>query len=70
MTLIKMLKPLLDFLVARPPTELTAWNRWQIQPICGGANSRVYRATDPENDLAIKFMVCDRLLRTGHEFSV
>ena len=64
----KLLQPLLDFLSAQRLSEPTMWDRWQITPIRGGANSLVYRATAPDNDLAIKFMVRDSRQRAQREF--
>lgn len=64
----QMLQPLLDFLFAQPPSEPTIWNRWQVIPVRGGANSLVYRATDSESDLAIKFMVRDSRQRARREY--
>lgn len=65
-----MLAPLLAYLDVNQPQASTTWCDWQIQPIGGGANNRVYRATRGGDDFAIKFTIADARDRAGREHAV
>lgn len=61
--------------LAPPPSGTPAhWHEWQITPIDGGRNGRVFRATidgaDPSErvDLAVKLTARDRHDRAGREY--
>ena len=41
-------------------TEPERWQDWQIEPIFGGANNLLFRATGEPGDFAIKFTIRDR----------
>ncbi|MXX24071.1 MAG: aminoglycoside phosphotransferase family protein [Caldilineaceae bacterium SB0668_bin_21] len=45
------------------------WQDWEIHPICGGMNGRVFRASGLEGDVAVKFTVRDRRDRAGREWA-
>ena len=45
------------------------WQDWEIHPICGGLNGRVFRASGPEGDVAVKFTVRDSRDRAGREWA-
>lgn len=64
----RTLYPLLDHLAARIPTAPLVWGDWQITPVGGGANNRLFRATGREGDLAVKFTVRDSRDRAGREY--
>jgi hypothetical protein len=50
------------------PGEMITWRQWQITPIEGGRNGRVFRATSPEADLAVKLTARDWPNRAGREY--
>ncbi|MGN6696911.1 MAG: aminoglycoside phosphotransferase family protein, partial [Thermomicrobiales bacterium] len=62
------LRPLLDYLAASAPASATDWQDWPIAPIGGGANNRLYRASNRQADLAIKFTIRDARDRAGREY--
>lgn len=51
------------------PKTATDWGQWQISPIAGGANNRVYRASSEDHDLAIKFTIAGERDRAGREYA-
>lgn len=63
------LRPLLAYLVHTLPTTAITWQAWSVMPIVGGANNRIYRATDTHDDLAIKFTIRDQRDRAGREYA-
>lgn len=62
------LRRLLNFLADEQPTRRLTWAKWLVDPIHGGWNSRLYRATSRDGDLAIKFTPRDERDRAGREF--
>lgn len=64
-----LLSPLLHYLVTQRPPQDGTWREWQIQPIAGGWNNLLYRATGEAGDLAIKFTVRDDRDRAGREYN-
>jgi aminoglycoside phosphotransferase (APT) family kinase protein len=62
------LRQLLEFLARRQPTARLTWAKWSVEPIRGGWNSRLYRATSPDCDLAIKFTPKVERDRVGREY--
>ena len=64
----RALVPLLDHLANAMPDAATHWRGWRITPIPGGANNRLYRATDGGDDLAVKFTIRDERDRAGREY--
>lgn len=64
-----ILSPLLHHLATQRPTLVCSWQEWQIQPIAGGWNNLIYRATSEAGDLAIKFTVRDDRDRAGREYN-
>jgi aminoglycoside phosphotransferase (APT) family kinase protein len=62
------LQPLLDYLAAGTPASAASWQDWHITPIGGGGNNRLYRASDGQADLAIKFTLRDARDRAGREY--
>lgn len=44
------------------------WQGWQISPVQGGRNGRVFRATHDQADLAVKFTARDQHDRAGREY--
>lgn len=65
-----LLHPLLTFLDQDKPAEGMAWHDWQVVPVAGGANNRLYWASHPLGAVAIKFTIRDDLDRAGREFLV
>ncbi|HMA37704.1 MAG TPA: aminoglycoside phosphotransferase family protein [Chloroflexia bacterium] len=63
------LRPLLDYLAAAQPAAAGPWAQWQVAPVGGGANNLLYRARDPDHDLAIKFTIRDERDRAGREYA-
>lgn len=45
------------------------WQGWQVWPVPGGHNNRLFRVTGPEGDLAVKFTRRDGRDRAGREFA-
>jgi len=45
------------------------WQGWEVHPICGGMNGRVFRASGLEGDVAVKFTVRDKRDRAGREWA-
>ncbi len=62
------LLPLLHYLDVASPTAACTWRGWSIEPITGGANNLLYRATGSDGDYAVKFTVRDARDRAGREF--
>jgi aminoglycoside phosphotransferase (APT) family kinase protein len=60
---------LLGYLSDDPPGAAHGWRGWRISPVAGGANNRLYRATGPAGDLAIKFTLRDTRDRAGREYA-
>jgi thiamine kinase-like enzyme len=50
-------------------TEPERWQDWQIEPIFGGANNLLFRATGEPGDFAIKFTIRDERDRAGREYN-
>ena len=63
---------LLTFLAAAPADgrwqSFSNSQSWHIQPINGGANNILYRATSSEIDLAVKFTIRDGRQRANREY--
>jgi aminoglycoside phosphotransferase (APT) family kinase protein len=68
MVLAEELVPLLDHLAVATPAA-HEWHGWRIRPVGGGANNLIYRATDAEHDLAIKWAIRDARDRAGREYA-
>lgn len=62
------LHPLLAHIVQYPHST-HHWLDWQITPVAGGANNRLYRATNADSDLAIKWTIRDERDRAGREYA-
>lgn len=45
------------------------WQDWRIRPIDGGLNNRLFRATGPAVDAAVKFAIRDKRDRAGREWA-
>jgi aminoglycoside phosphotransferase (APT) family kinase protein len=45
------------------------WEEWQVRPVTGGANNRLYHVQTPGGDLAIKFTLRDRRARAAREYA-
>ncbi len=45
------------------------WQEWSIAPVDGGMNNRLFRATAPAADVAIKFTMRDARDRAGREWA-
>lgn len=61
------LPPLLIYLDREQPDVACAWDDWMIQPVSGGANNRLYRATSAHADLAVKWTLRNQRDRAGRE---
>lgn len=62
------LHPLLDHLATAQPLERTPWQQWRIERFVGGANNVLYRVTDNQMTLAVKFTIRDGRDRAGREY--
>ncbi|MBX3081298.1 MAG: aminoglycoside phosphotransferase family protein [Anaerolineae bacterium] len=63
-----MLRTLLDHLADRKPTQADQQAGYCIQPLVGGHNNLLYRATNHDHDLVVKFTIRDTRDRAGREF--
>ena len=63
-----VLQPLLDYLADQPTPHVCEWQGWQIHRINGGANNLLYRATNAQCDLVVKFTIRDERDRAGREY--
>ena len=63
------LPTLLAYLDREQPDVACAWDGWVIQPVGGGANNRLYRATSAHADLAVKWTLRDERDRAGREYA-
>lgn len=61
------LADLLGHLDRALPGQVEDWHGWHVTPIAGGANNRVYRATQGATDYAVKFTIHDDRDRAGRE---
>ncbi|MFX0090801.1 MAG: hypothetical protein ACFFBD_03480 [Candidatus Hodarchaeota archaeon] len=61
--------PLLDYIFLKKPNNQHKWKKWQIQPIDGGFNNILYRATSAEGEIAIKITKRDSRDRVGREYN-
>ncbi|MBC8163464.1 MAG: hypothetical protein H7Z42_19825, partial [Roseiflexaceae bacterium] len=59
--------PLLARLDAAPPTHPLCWQGWLVEPVAGGANNRVFRATRGILCFAKKQTIRDARDRAGRE---
>jgi thiamine kinase-like enzyme len=59
---------LLDHLAEHGRAE-TQWEDWLLQPVSGGANNIIMRATNAEHDLAIKWTIRDARHRARREYN-
>jgi thiamine kinase-like enzyme len=50
-------------------SQVHVWKDWLIQPLAGGANNRLFRATGELGDLVVKFTIRDERDRAGREFA-
>lgn len=62
------LLPLLDHLAALTPQDPHTWHDWTLHPVGGAGNNRLYHATSPAGDFAIKFTIRDARDRAGREY--
>ena len=62
------LRTLLDHLTHTKPTSADDCAGYRIQPLTGGNNNLLYRATNHEHDLVVKFTIRDVRDRAGREF--
>lgn len=60
---------LLAYLDEEHPDDPGAWEGWTTQPVSGGANNRLYRATSAGADLAVKWTLRDERDRAGREYA-
>lgn len=60
---------LLTYLDEEHPDRPGMWESWTIQPVSGGANNRLYRATSEHADLAVKWTLRDERDRAGREYA-
>lgn len=51
------------------PSDSWQWQDWHIRRIGGGMNGRLYRASGPVGDVAVKFAVRDERDRAGREWA-
>ncbi len=63
------IRSLLDHLAQNETLADHAWDGWRITRVTGGWNNLLYRATNAEHDLAIKFTIRDARDRAGREFA-
>jgi len=61
------LHPLLNPLSHHILQTSWVWEDWQFTPITDGYTNRLYRSTNPQHDLAIKFTLRDQHDRAGRE---
>ncbi|MFD3162469.1 phosphotransferase [Herpetosiphon sp. NSE202] len=62
------LSELLEYLATESLIAPTQWRGWQLTPIAGGANNRVYRAQSGDSDYAIKWTIRDERRRAWREY--
>lgn len=60
---------LLAYLDQEQPDSPCDWEDWAIRPISGGANNRLYRATNADADLVVKWTLRDERDRAGREYA-
>ena len=60
---------LLGFLDTTAPTVPCAWREYEIAPVSGGANNRLYRVACHAGKFAVKFTLRDARDRAGREFA-
>lgn len=63
------LRYLLAYLDREGPDTPHDWGGWSLRPVAGGANGRLFRATGPGADLAVKWTPRDTRDRAGREFA-
>lgn len=51
------------------PSDAWPWQDWRIRRIGGGMNGRLFRASGPAGDVAVKFAVRDERDRAGREWA-
>lgn len=62
------LREVVEYLAKQSLIEPTRWQHWQLTPIAGGANNRVYRAQSTNADYAIKWTIRDERRRAWREY--
>ena len=50
-------------------TEAEQWQDWHIEPVSGGGNNLLFRATSELGDFAVKFTIRDARDRAGREYA-
>ncbi len=60
---------LLDWLYQTKPKATRVWRDRQVQPISGGHNNLIYRATSADTDVAVKFTKRDAWHRAQREYN-
>lgn len=66
---MNQLLPLLGYLNTAGPKVVTRWGQWQITPITGGGNNRLYHIGGEHEELAVKFTIRDSRNRAGREYA-
>ena len=51
------------------PLDYWLWQNWRIRHVGGGMNGRLFRATGPAGDVAVKFAIRDERDRAGREWA-
>src|SRR5262249_38696060 len=64
----QQLLPLLDYLAAAGPIGRSEWSEWHLDPLSGGRNNLLYRASSQHGDFAVKFTIRDDRDRAGSEY--
>ncbi|XSG73906.1 phosphotransferase family protein [Herpetosiphon llansteffanensis] len=62
------LSEVIEYLANESLIAPTKWRGWQLTPIAGGANNRVYRAQSASSDYAIKWTIRDERRRAWREY--
>jgi hypothetical protein len=66
-TTFQGLRALLGDLAAGSTQPAGCYGQWQVTPVTGGANNRLFHARGLAGDLAIKFTLRDRRMRANRE---
>ncbi len=62
------LSDVIEYLATKSLIAPSKWHAWQLTPIAGGANNRVYRAQSAHGDYAIKWTIRDQRRRAWREY--
>ena len=61
--------PLIEYVASEPHLVKPHWHDWHITRMTGGMNNILYRATNGEHDVAIKWVIRDDRDRAGREYA-